>query len=256
MRPVLWSPCVPQQVGKSAHIEVVRRGNYVRVVQGGRLDSLDAALEVQKIVETAAKGVERGLFDNRETDAPAAQVAQAMWRWLQRRFSKAALLLDEVGERVNRRAAANHSRVRAFTDEEKALHWLTTSDSWPEVELLVFESGGTAWCLEVGNIVEIVPCTSLMSVPNLPASVVGVIEHRKRVLSVASLDDGRNLDDVPLGARVIVTQTSNGLVGILADKTVVLGRIAVEEQPAHGRELDSSVGTVVCVDPEKLAITS
>mgnify|MGYP001222473995 CR=1 FL=1 len=104
------------------------------VIQVGLLETVDAALALQRAVEARvqATGIDLAVFDNRKTDPVAAEVREAMFSWVTRKsgpFHRAALLLDSdlAAVRVNMDALARRAKLRAFASGPEAVDWLRAS---------------------------------------------------------------------------------------------------------------------------------
>ena len=111
--------------GQSTTVEPQR--GWLRCVQQGRLADLDEARELQRQVEQACAqhGFRRVLFDNRDTEAPADAVRDAMFAWAVTLERVAILLRSELkAVRANMDAVSRRAHVRAFVDEAVAISWL------------------------------------------------------------------------------------------------------------------------------------
>ena len=102
---------------------------YLIVRQQGALESLQAAQAMQLSVDRVRKGrgVQRILFDNRETLPAPEEVRSAMWTWIRSSdLERVALLLasEMAVIRANMDALAVRTRLRAFAQETTAVAWL------------------------------------------------------------------------------------------------------------------------------------
>ena len=96
-----------------------------------------------------------------------------------------------------------------------------------ELELLVFSLAGERYGIEATHILEVVPSLELTPVPCTPPFVLGVMNHRGRILPV--LDLRRLLElggqGVPAGGRVVAVEAGGMTFGVFAE--AVLGTVTV-----------------------------
>ncbi|MBI4573671.1 MAG: purine-binding chemotaxis protein CheW [candidate division NC10 bacterium] len=112
------------------------------------------------------------------------------------------------------------------------------------LELLLFSLGGGRYAVETAHVLEAVPLRELTPVPCTPPVILGVINHRGRILPV--LDFRRLFESagqgVTEGSRVVVVETGGMTSGIYADAVAGTVRIAAHELapppagPAGGRQ--------------------
>jgi len=105
------------------------------------------------------------------------------------------------------------------------------------VELLVFALGGERYAIETAHVLEVVSFGELTPVPGAPAHVLGVVNHRGRILPVMDLRRLLELagQGVTEGGRVVAVEAEGMTFGILADAvagTVRLGSHEVAPPPA------------------------
>lgn len=112
------------------------------------------------------------------------------------------------------------------------------------LELLLFSLGGGRYAIETAHVLEAVPLRALTPVPCTPPVILGVINHRGRILPVL---DFRRLfgsagQGVTEGSRVVVVEAGGMTFGIYADAVAGTVRIAAHELapppagPAGGRQ--------------------
>lgn len=97
-----------------------------------------------------------------------------------------------------------------------------------QLELLVLSLGAERHGVETAHVVEVLPLRDLTRVPCTPAFVLGVVNHRGRILAVL---DFRRLfdlpgDAVPPGSRVVAVEAGGMTFGIFAE--AVSGPIAID----------------------------
>jgi purine-binding chemotaxis protein CheW len=130
------------------------------------------------------------------------------------------------------------------------------------LDLLVFSCAGGAYAVAEPNVVEVVPLVDPTPVPGTPPAVLGVVNHRGRILAV--VDVGRLLAPAehaisPAGLLVVVT-AGEASFAVRADSVPEL--VAVEEHEVRSAprlgEQDSIVrgvtgNMVAVIDVEALA---
>lgn len=99
------------------------------------------------------------------------------------------------------------------------------------LELVLFSLGGERYGIETGHVVDVLRSPELTRVPCTPPFVLGVMNHRGRILPV--LDLKRLLGGAEAGAAAesrVVTVEAGGLsFGILADAVVGSLQVGAEE---------------------------
>lgn len=126
---------------------------------------------------------------------------------------------EEASRILRERARALARPVEAAETQAEAL------------ELLVFSLGAERYGIEMDHVVEVIPLRELTPVPCTPASVLGVVSHRGRILSV--LDLRRLFDDadhgVPEGSRVVAVEAGGMTFGIFAGAVTGTARVGFGE---------------------------
>lgn len=99
------------------------------------------------------------------------------------------------------------------------------------VELLVFALGGERYAIEAAHVLEVVPLGELTPVPGAPAHVLGVVNHRGRILPVMDLRRLLELagQGVTEGGRVVAVQAGGMTFGILANAVAGLIEVGADE---------------------------
>lgn len=99
------------------------------------------------------------------------------------------------------------------------------------LELLVFSLSGERYGIETTHVLEVIPLRGLTPVPCTPPFVLGVVNHRGRILPV--LDLRRLLElaghGVPEGSRVVVVEAAEMTFGIFADGVAGTVRLEPDE---------------------------
>jgi len=98
------------------------------------------------------------------------------------------------------------------------------------LELLVFPRGEETYALDARHVVEVFPLADGTPVPFTPPSVLGVVNHRGRILPV--VDVARVLRPASEGAEpslVIAVETGEAAFGIVADAMPELVSIGTSE---------------------------
>lgn len=99
------------------------------------------------------------------------------------------------------------------------------------LELLVFSLSGERYGIETTHVLEVIPLGDLTRVPCTPPFVLGVVNHRGRILSVL---DFRRLFELPgqelnQGGRIVAVEAGGMTFGIFADAVDGLVRLGTEE---------------------------
>lgn len=102
------------------------------------------------------------------------------------------------------------------------------------LELLVFSLGGDRYGVDAGQVLEVVPLRGLTPVPCTPPFVLGVVNHRGRMLAVV---DFRRLFDLGAGgvaeaSRVVAVEAQGMTFGIPADALAGIVRVDAREVAA------------------------
>ena len=99
------------------------------------------------------------------------------------------------------------------------------------LELLVFSVAGERYGIETVHVLEVVPLRELTPVPCTPSFVLGVVNHRGRILPV--LDFGRLFDltgaGVTEGSRVVAVEAGGTTFGIFTDSVAGAIRVSAHE---------------------------
>jgi purine-binding chemotaxis protein CheW len=99
------------------------------------------------------------------------------------------------------------------------------------LELVVFSLGGERYGIEMSHVLEVIPLRDPTPVPCAPPFVLGVVNHRGRILPV--LDFRRLLDlaghGVGEGSRVVAVRAGGMTFGIFADQVSRVERVGAHE---------------------------
>lgn len=87
------------------------------------------------------------------------------------------------------------------------------------LDLLVFSLAGERYGIETAHVLEVIPLRELTPVPGTPSFVLGVVNHRGRILPVLDFRRLLNLagQGVPEGSRVVVVEAGGMTFGIFTD---------------------------------------
>lgn len=99
------------------------------------------------------------------------------------------------------------------------------------LDVLVFSLAGERYGIETAHILEVIPLRELTPVPCTPPVVLGVVNHRGRILPVLDL---RRLFELPgqgvtEGSRVVAVEVGGMTFGIFADAVAGTIRVAAHE---------------------------
>lgn len=99
------------------------------------------------------------------------------------------------------------------------------------LELLVFSLAGERYGIELSHVLEVIPLRELTPMPCTPPFVLGVVNHRGRILPV--LDFRRLLDladqGIAEGSKVIAVDAGGMSFGIFADAVSGVERIGADK---------------------------
>jgi purine-binding chemotaxis protein CheW len=171
-----------------------------------------------------------------------------------------------TGPRLDRNTELSAAEARRILERRaKALAQPLEEDAAPgrTRELLVFSCAGEACAVAAPNVVEVVPLVDPTPVPGTPPAVLGVVNHRGRILAV--VDVGRLLAPAEhaisrAGVLVVVT-AGEASFAVRADSVPELVAVKEEEvrsAPRLGEQQDSIVhgvtgNMVAVIDVEALA---
>lgn len=97
--------------------------------------------------------------------------------------------------------------------------------------LLVFSLAGERYGIEMSHVLEVIPLRELTPMPCTPPFVLGVVNHRGRILPV--LDFRRLLDladrGIAEGSRVVAVEAGGMTYGIFADAVAGTIQVAADE---------------------------
>ncbi len=134
-------------------------------------------------------------------------------------------MLDGEGGRVNQRLEALR---RSFDDD---IRYAPYEESAAAEEYLLLTLSGEAYALPVAHALEVLQVPSIVPVPGVSASVLGVINFHGQILSVMSIHGvlGLTVGDPGPGSRIIVTRGLGRTTGVMADGVEGITEIKTEE---------------------------
>ena len=96
---------------------------------------------------------------------------------------------------------------------------------------MVFSFSGERYGIETAHVLEVIPLRGLTPVPGTPLFVLGVVNHRGRILPVLDLRRLFELADQgnPDGGRVVAVEAGGMTFGIFADAVVGIIRLGADE---------------------------
>ena len=99
------------------------------------------------------------------------------------------------------------------------------------LELLVFSLSGERYGIEAAHVLEVVPLRGFTPVPCTPPFVLGVVNHRGRILPVLDLRRLFELtgQGVPEASRVVAVEAGGMTFGIFADGVMGIVRLETDE---------------------------
>lgn len=120
------------------------------------------------------------------------------------------------------------------------------------VEVLVFSLSGERYGIRAASVLEVIPLRDLVPVPGTPPAVLGIMNHRGRVLPVLDLRRVFELTGEGAGdsGRVVAARSGGSTFGLFAETIVAV--VTVDAQALSARPSGSRGGR----DPFVLAVTS
>lgn len=138
---------------------------------------------------------------------------------------------------------------RHSEDEEEA----TGARFSTERDLLVFAYAGDLYAVNAAQVEAVVPWETPAPLPRSAPELAGVAQDRGRIVTVVNDPRGRPGPLTSKPNRLIVCTTQHGHVGLPAERTLTVGRVATGEQDMDGGLVDSSQGPLFLIDVHALA---
>lgn len=160
----------------------------------------------------------------------------------------------EATERLSLEEASRILKERARALARPVEEAVTQAEG---LELLVFSVGAERYGIETDHVVEVIPLRELTPVPCTPASILGVVNHRGRILPVLDLRRLFDLADqgVAEGSRVVAVEAGGMTFGIFAGAVTGTVRIGVEEvAPSPATSAADRQGLIRGVTGEMVAV--
>ena len=160
----------------------------------------------------------------------------------------------EATERLSPEEASRILKERARALARPVEEAVTQAEG---LELLVFSVGAERYGIETDHVVEVIPLRELTPVPCTPASILGVVNHRGRILPVLDLRRLFDLADqgVAEGSRVVAVEAGGMTFGIFAGAVTGTVRIGVEEvAPSPATSAADRQGLIRGVTGEMVAV--
>lgn len=143
---------------------------------------------------------------------------------------------------------SDQDKIYIESEEEWACGAKTSGKT---LRVLVFALGDENYCIDVRQAKEVIKMPDATRVPNTPAFVVGVANLRGRIVSILDGHYFFSLESKgkPNDARVIVTDVSGEMVGLMVDQvrdTLEIEEASIQEPLAtlKGRLAEYTLGQV------------
>jgi purine-binding chemotaxis protein CheW len=112
------------------------------------------------------------------------------------------------------------------------------------LEVLVFSLAGERYGIAAASVLEVIPLRDLVAVPGTPRVVLGIVNHRGRILPVLDLRRVFELTGEGVGenSRIVATRSGASTFGVFAETivgVVAVGAVELSTRPAGptgGRE--------------------
>jgi len=160
----------------------------------------------------------------------------------------------EATERLSLEEASRILKERARALARPVEEAVTQAEG---LELLVFSVGAERYGIETDHVVEVIPLRELTPVPCTPASILGVVNHRGRILPVLDLRRLFDLADqgVAEGSRVVAVEARGMTFGIFAGAVTGTVRVAGDEvAPSPATSAADRQGLIRGVTGEMVAV--
>jgi len=131
-----------------------------------------------------------------------------------------------------------------FRSEKRAMR--RAGEAGRRVEYLAFVLAGETYAVPIGDVAEILRPLPVTEVPRAPATVLGVVSVRGRLVTVIDLRRRFRLPEAPVDrkSRILLADVGKGeQLGLLVDEVQQVWRLAADEiepanvlgaeQPAH-----------------------
>ena len=116
------------------------------------------------------------------------------------------------------------------------------------VELLVITQGALLLAIEATHVESVVSFQTPAVLPQASPWVSGIIQDRGRLVAVRKTEH-----ECPQVSRIVLCNTSRGLIGIPASETRSIGQVCLSGPVGFFTPIDSDVGALTILDPEELA---
>ena len=160
----------------------------------------------------------------------------------------------EATERLSLEEASRILKERARALARPVEEAVTQAEG---LELLVFSVGAERYGIETDHVVEVIPLRELTPVPCTPASILGVVNHRGRILPVLDLRRLFDLADqgVAEGSRVVAVEARGMTFGIFAGAVTGTVRVGGDEvAPSPATSAADRQGLIRGVTGEMVAV--
>jgi len=119
-------------------------------------------------------------------------------------------------------------------------------------EFLVFSLAGERYGIAAASVVEVIPLRELVRMPGTPRVVLGIVNHRGRILPVLDLRRVFELTGEGVGeeSRVVAAESGGSTFGLFAE--TVAGVVSVDAEELHRRPAAPTGGRETFI----LAVTS
>jgi hypothetical protein len=240
-------------------VEITLQDDVLLMRQEGVVHTVEGAESVIALVLRAIKEsrIRRMILDNRATGDHSAEVSEVLGRFFHRsvHLTDVAILLENPGlrMRVNLRALKGSSiNIRAFGDDDTALHWLRTWNQWPVRGCCVFEYSGVPYLTGTERLRAIIEMPELVPLAGMSKKMAGSCLHRGKLVAILRkpLEILEEASEPP--RRLLLFDCDGKVVGVPVHATPYVGALSLETEPEHQEEVNTNIGELLWIDEEKL----
>jgi purine-binding chemotaxis protein CheW len=140
--------------------------------------------------------------------------------------------MKQVEATMSRRSGQVNHRLdalrRSFDDDIRSA---PLQETWKGEEYVLLTLAGEAYGFPMLHALEILPVPTIVPVPNVPPAVLGIVNFRGQLLSVATIHGllGLAARSIGTSSRIIVAKDPSRHTGILVDSVVGIAEVRTDQ---------------------------